>query len=363
MRMRRRPSRAQADDADRRPAGAVARDALLRPLRAHRVHPLPRLRRAGREGLLPRLPGDRLQRLRADQGRRHVELLGTDISDWTITFVDTGIDTAIGERLRRVRPTSRTTRCSWPTTATCSPTPRWTRSSTSSAHRRGGPAARRQAPGLVPRRRDRRRRRVTGLVPVADMSMWINGGYFVLRQGIFDYLDEGEDLVMDGCVGPLRPTRGCWRSPTTGSGRRWTRSRSAARWRSCTHTAALGPGRRPQAPGDGVLGLSLARPPRRGPPRLLAVGAHADDIEIGCRALPSCAWSPEHPGLEVDWLVLSAATRPTEAADSAAAFLARRRGHQGDGRGLPGRRASRMTARPSRNCSSGSRRRSPPTWC
>ena len=30
--------------------------------------------------------------------------------------------------------------------------------------------------------------------------MCINGGYFVLRQGIFDYLEEGDDLVMDGCV-------------------------------------------------------------------------------------------------------------------------------------------------------------------
>ena len=30
--------------------------------------------------------------------------------------------------------------------------------------------------------------------------MRINGGYFVLRQDIFDYLNEGEDLVMDACV-------------------------------------------------------------------------------------------------------------------------------------------------------------------
>src|SRR4051812_15666407 len=36
-------------------------------------------------------------------GGENVELLSTDISDWTITFVDTGIDTQIGERLRRVR--------------------------------------------------------------------------------------------------------------------------------------------------------------------------------------------------------------------------------------------------------------------
>ena len=38
------------------------------------------------------------------KGGQHIELLETDISDWTITFIDTGLDTAIGERLRRVRP-------------------------------------------------------------------------------------------------------------------------------------------------------------------------------------------------------------------------------------------------------------------
>ena len=49
--------------------GAVARHAVLRALRAHRVHPLPGLRRPGGQGVLPQLPGDRLQRLRAVQGR------------------------------------------------------------------------------------------------------------------------------------------------------------------------------------------------------------------------------------------------------------------------------------------------------
>src|SRR5690606_29458602 len=32
-----------------------------------------------------------------------VDCLSTDISDWKITFVDTGLESAIGERLRRVR--------------------------------------------------------------------------------------------------------------------------------------------------------------------------------------------------------------------------------------------------------------------
>ena len=34
---------------------------------------------------------------------RTVELLSSDISDWRITFADTGFETPIGERLRRVR--------------------------------------------------------------------------------------------------------------------------------------------------------------------------------------------------------------------------------------------------------------------
>ena len=48
---------------------------------------------------------------------------------------------------------------------------------------------------------------VTGLTPVADMPFPINGGYFVLRQGIFDYLERDEDLVMDGCVRAARDGR------------------------------------------------------------------------------------------------------------------------------------------------------------
>lgn len=71
-----------------------------------------------------------------------------------------------------------------------------------------------------------------------------------------------------------------------------------------------------------MLGLSLARPPDGAPPRLLAVGAHADDIEIGCGAT-ILRLVAEHPGLSVDWLVLSGrGDRAAEAADSAAAFLA-----------------------------------------
>lgn len=36
--------------------------------------------------------------------------------------------------------------------------------------------------------------KVTGFHDVAASGLWVNGGYFVLRPEVFDYLEEGEDL-------------------------------------------------------------------------------------------------------------------------------------------------------------------------
>jgi LmbE family N-acetylglucosaminyl deacetylase len=69
-----------------------------------------------------------------------------------------------------------------------------------------------------------------------------------------------------------------------------------------------------------VLGLTFARDPDE-PPRVLALGAHADDIEIGCGGT-LLRLVAEHPNLSVHWVVLSGeGERAGEAADSAAAFL------------------------------------------
>ena len=62
---------------------------------------------------------------------------------------------------------------------------------------------------------------------------------------------------------------------------------------------------------------------RRGPLRLLAVGCHADDIEIGCGGT-ILELAERRPDLEVTWLVLSASgARANEARASAAGFLER----------------------------------------
>ena len=48
---------------------------------------------------------------------------------------------------------------------------------------------------------------ITGVTPVRDLLQWENGGYFVLRPEIFDYLNEGEDLVEDAIMRRLVPQR------------------------------------------------------------------------------------------------------------------------------------------------------------
>jgi LmbE family N-acetylglucosaminyl deacetylase len=70
-----------------------------------------------------------------------------------------------------------------------------------------------------------------------------------------------------------------------------------------------------------VLNIGFCRQHGRGF-RLLCLGAHADDIEIGCGGT-ILRLLEEHDDLEVRWVVLSAAgLRATEAAESAKRFLA-----------------------------------------
>jgi LmbE family N-acetylglucosaminyl deacetylase len=63
-------------------------------------------------------------------------------------------------------------------------------------------------------------------------------------------------------------------------------------------------------------------PEARGPIRILALGAHCDDIEIGCGGT-ILRLAAERPDLEVRWVVFgSTPERAAEARSSAAAFLA-----------------------------------------
>jgi glucose-1-phosphate cytidylyltransferase len=142
------------------------------------------------------------------QGGEDVKMLSTDISEWTISFIDTGIDTAIGERLRRVRPYldgDEIFLANYGDVLTDAPMNNLIKqfSKTDAV-----------AQLLAVKPQDsfhvvdiEGESTVTGLTAVASMPMRINGGYFVFRKEIFDYLKEGEDLVMDACIRAARAGR------------------------------------------------------------------------------------------------------------------------------------------------------------
>ena len=176
------------------------------------------------------------------KGGASVELLGSDISDWRITFIDTGMDTPIGERLRRIRPyleDDEVFLANYGDVLTDAPMNDIIDAFLPTNAAGSLLAVRPQDSfHVVAIGGDSL---ISGFQPVADKSFRINGGYFVLRQDIFDYMGPDQDLVMDACVNAAARD-GCARSSTTGSGHPWTPSRNAPCWRRCTATAnAPGP--------------------------------------------------------------------------------------------------------------------------
>lgn len=130
------------------------------------------------------------------EGGRKIEMLSSDIQDWRITFVDTGLHSNIGQRLLRVRsyldgeeeflanyadglsdlPLDTHVRNFRERGVTASFVAVRTAQSFHSVQSEDG--------GLV-----------TGFGRIADSDFWINGGYFCLRREIFDVIEEGDELV------------------------------------------------------------------------------------------------------------------------------------------------------------------------
>ena len=128
-------------------------------------------------------------------GGREVRLLGSDIEDWRITFAETGLDTSVGERLRRVRQHLEGEElflANYGDTLTDAPLDRMIDAV------RGSDVA---ASLLSVRALAYPFHVVTagtdGLVQRLAMpnDIWLNGGYFVFRGEVLDQLVPGEDLV------------------------------------------------------------------------------------------------------------------------------------------------------------------------
>lgn len=134
-----------------------------------------------------------------------VELLQTDISDWSITFVDTGTESSIGERLRRVRHFVEDDEyflANYADVLTDAPL-----DDIIDEVKASGATA---SMLIVPPQSSfhcvdvtdsgRGCGAITGITPVSRLPIWENGGYFVMSSQILDMLTENCDLVEDTCA-------------------------------------------------------------------------------------------------------------------------------------------------------------------
>jgi len=130
-------------------------------------------------------------------GRGRVELLGSDIHDWRITFVDTGMHSNLGERLLRVRHLldgEERFLANYSDGLSDLPLDRYLAEVESRDAIASLVAVRpSQSFHAVHSAEDGT---VNSLQDVALSDYWINAGFFCLRREIFDYMQEGEELVI-----------------------------------------------------------------------------------------------------------------------------------------------------------------------
>ena len=133
--------------------------------------------------------------------RGAVELQGSDIADWTIHFVNTGLESPIGERLRRVRHLldgDETFLANYADVLTDvsldAMVERFHDSGADAALLAVSPVA---VFHMVDIGADDR---ISSIHPVTDMGVRENGGYFVLKPSVIDRIPENGDLVGDACT-------------------------------------------------------------------------------------------------------------------------------------------------------------------
>ena len=132
------------------------------------------------------------------EGGRKVDLLASDIHDWKITFVDTGLNSNIGMRLKAVQPHLEGEEMflgNYSDGVSDLPLPAmidvFRRQDAVASFVAVAPT---QSFHLVSVEDGGR---VKSIRHVKDVGMRINGGFFVFRKQIFDWMKPGEELVQE----------------------------------------------------------------------------------------------------------------------------------------------------------------------
>jgi glucose-1-phosphate cytidylyltransferase len=132
------------------------------------------------------------------QGGKNIHFLSRDIDDWTITFVETGANANIGERLKAVEPYLQGEEmflANYSDGLSDVPLPTmietFRQSNAIASLLLVQPTASFDIVNIGSEGT------VKEICPLSRSDIWINGGFFVMRQEIFRYLQPGEELVRE----------------------------------------------------------------------------------------------------------------------------------------------------------------------
>ncbi|MBT9310886.1 glucose-1-phosphate cytidylyltransferase [Leptothoe kymatousa] len=132
-------------------------------------------------------------------GGKDIDLHTTDIEDWKITFVDTGINLNVGQRLAAVRPYLEGEEIFLANYADGLSDldlnlylDHFHQQNKIASFLAVQPSQSFHVVSLDPEDG-----LVNNIQSVGQSDLWINGGFFALRQEIFDYMQPGEELVLD----------------------------------------------------------------------------------------------------------------------------------------------------------------------
>lgn len=129
-------------------------------------------------------------------GGKNIDLISSDIQDWKITFVDTGMTTNIGQRLLRVKKYLGDDECflanysdglsDVPLDEVINHHNQTDAIATFLAYKSNQSfhVVRLDGEGWV-----------ENISPIAQSGLYVNCGYFVINKKIFDYIEEGDEMV------------------------------------------------------------------------------------------------------------------------------------------------------------------------
>jgi glucose-1-phosphate cytidylyltransferase len=132
------------------------------------------------------------------QGGKTIEYVTRDLDDWTITFVETGIHSTIGERLKAVKPYLQNDEmflANYGDGLSDLTLPlmidEFQRTDAVGSLLLVQPTASFDIVGITSRNK------VSRVSPLSESEIWINGGFFVFRREIFRYINPGDELVRE----------------------------------------------------------------------------------------------------------------------------------------------------------------------